>query len=166
MKKYHPDTNKDSKAGEKFHEIQTAYEVLSDAKRKAQYDNFGVAGEEADGSQGFSANGSAAGFDPTEIFRSMFGGGGNGTSTARDPFEQFFGRHHRSGARSMAVDMDVHLAMPLSFLDAALGVSKEVTFARQESCNSCSGSGVAKGASLVSCKTCHGSGQVCFLFDS
>lgn len=168
MKKYHPDTNKDPKAGEKFHEIQTAYEVLSDAKRKAQYDNFGVAGEEADASQGFSADGSAGGFDPADIFWSMFGrahgngGGGGSSSSSRDPFEQFFG-HHRGGARSMAVDFDVHLAMPLSFLDAALGVSKQVTFTRQESCTFCMGSGVAQGASLTSCKTCRGSGQVCFL---
>jgi curved DNA-binding protein len=78
-RKYHPDINKDESAVEKFKEINAAYEVLSDAQKKSQYDQFG---DSMFGGQNFHdfAQGQGAGVDLDEILRQMFGGGGGGFS--------------------------------------------------------------------------------------
>ena len=76
-RKYHPDINKDESAGDKFKEINAAYEVLSDADKKAQYDQYG---DQMFGGQNFHdfAQGQGGGVDLDEILRQMFGGGGGG----------------------------------------------------------------------------------------
>ena len=148
--KYHPDRNPgDKEAEEKFKELGEAYEVLSDADKRARYDQFGFAGVDPNYGGG-GAGGYAGGFggfgdfgDLGDIFGSFFGGGGSRTSTRNAP---------RQG-ENVAVRLD------LTFEEAAFGCEKEVSAQRIENCAACSGSGSADGA-VETCSQCHGSGQV------
>ena len=148
--KYHPDRNPgDKEAEEKFKELGEAYEVLSDADKRARYDQFGFAGVDPNYGGG-GAGGYGGGFggfgdfgDLGDIFGSFFGGGGSRTSTRNAP---------RQG-ENVAVRLD------LTFEEAAFGCEKEVSAQRIENCAACSGSGSADGA-VETCSQCHGSGQV------
>ena len=148
--KYHPDRNPGDKAAEeKFKELGEAYEVLSDADKRARYDQFGFAGVDPNygaGAGGYGGSG-FGGFgdfgDLGDIFGSFFGGGGSRTSNRNAP---------RQG-ENVAVRLD------LTFEEAAFGCEKEVSAQRIENCSACSGSGSADGA-VETCSQCRGSGQV------
>jgi molecular chaperone DnaJ len=106
-KQYHPDTNKDKDAREKFVQIQEAYEILSDDQKKSQYDQFGFGFEGPQGSGGFPGGGAGfyggsggsgsggfpGGFDPNDIFSQFFGGGFGGAASGMggDPFRNMSG---------------------------------------------------------------------------
>ncbi len=144
-RKYHPDVNPDDKkAEEKFKEVQEAYEVLSDAEKRARYDQFGHAGM-GTGGTGFSGAGADfGGFG--DIFDMFFGGGGG-----------FGGATRRQGPQRGA---DLRLDLEVTFEEAAFGAEKEVGIPRQESCTVCGGSGAAQGTRPKTCPTCQGTGQV------
>ena len=147
--KYHPDRNPDNKeAEEKFKEVGEAYEVLSDADKRARYDQYGHAG--VDPNFGAGAGGYGGGFggfgdfgDLGDIFGSFFGGGATRSSNANAP---------RRGENVMS-------RLELTFEEAAFGCEKEVSAVRIENCPSCSGSGSADGV-IETCSTCNGAGQV------
>ncbi|WP_218082350.1 molecular chaperone DnaJ [Anthocerotibacter panamensis] len=142
-RKYHPDVNKDDGAEELFKEINLAYEVLSDDDKRARYDRFGeagVSGAAGGGVGGFDAQGFG---DIFEAFGSIFGGGGGGRSS-----------------RGPVRGDDLRLDLSLSFMEAAFGCEKEVTFDHLESCKTCKGSGAKTGTGPVTCRTCNGQGQV------
>ena len=150
-RKYHPDLNPDNKeAEEKFKEVNEAYEVLSDANKKARYDQYGFAG--VDPNYGAGAGGGAydaGGFDfgdLGDIFGSFFGGG--------------FGAAQRRNPNAPQRGESIRLALTISFEEAAFGCEKEVSVDRYETCASCHGSGCADGTSPEVCPDCHGSGQV------
>jgi molecular chaperone DnaJ len=141
--KYHPDRNPDNaEAEEKFKEASEAYEVLSNAEKRATYDRFGHQGL-----------GGGAGFqDVNDIFQS-FG----------SIFEEFFGFGGRFGAggRSRARrGADLRYDLALEFEEAVFGVEKEIEFERVAACGSCSGSGAKPGTSRKTCGTCQGIGQI------
>lgn len=142
-KKYHPDINKEPGADEKFKEIQEAYEVLSDEQKRAHYDQFG----HTDPNQGFGGFGGGADFGGfggfEDIFSTFFGGGGR----RRDP------NAPRQGA-------DLQYTMTLSFEDAAFGKETEIEIPREETCDSCQGTGAKKGTKPETCSHCHGTGQL------
>lgn len=140
-KKYHPDINKDPDAPEKFKEVKEAYEVLSDDQKRAQYDQFG----HADPNQGFGGfgGGDFGGFGFEDIFSSIFGGGGR----RRDP------NAPRSGA-------DLQYTMTLSFEEAVFGKETTIEIPREETCDTCDGSGAKPGTSPETCSHCGGSGQL------
>ena len=146
--KYHPDRNPDNKeAEEKFKEVGEAYEVLSDADKRARYDQYGHAGVDPNfGAGGYGGSG-FGGFgdfgDLGDIFGSFFGGGASRASNANAP---------RRGENVMS-------RLELTFEEAAFGCEKEVSAVRIENCPGCSGSGSADGA-VETCTTCRGSGQV------
>jgi len=149
-KKYHPDLNPGDKAAEaKFKEINEAYEVLSDPKKKAQYDRFGHAGMDSNGFGGFSGFG--GGFEDFDfggigdIFESFFGGTGFGRSRSR------------SGPQKGA---DIKYSMEVSFEEAAFGTEKEISVNRMETCTTCGGSGAKPGTSPTTCTRCNGTGQI------
>ncbi|BCV20564.1 molecular chaperone DnaJ [Moorella sp. Hama-1] len=147
-RKYHPDMNPgDKEAEEKFKEVQEAYEVLSDADKRARYDQFGHAGTEA-GGPGFG------GFD--------FGGAGADFGGFGDIFDMFFGGGLGGSARRQGPQRgdDLRLDLEISFEEAAFGVEKEVGIPRQEKCPECNGSGAAPGTHPKTCPTCHGTGQI------
>ena len=139
---FHPDRNKDPGAEDKFKEVNEAYQVLSDTKKRAQYDRFGHAGVNSGG-----------GFDrPFDGF-DVFGGFG-------DIFDSFFGDGGGRRARSPQRGGDVQQRLTLTFEEAAFGVEREVEVSRIEICHNCSGNGSELGTAVHSCDTCGGNGQV------
>lgn len=147
-KQYHPDINPGNKEAEaKFKEINEAYEVLGDAQKRAQYDQFGHAGFEQGGFGGFggfSDFGDFGGFG--DIFETIFGGGfGGRTSRAR--------RGPQKGA-------DLKSSVEISFEEAAFGVEKEISIHRMETCDKCEGSGTKPGTKASTCQHCNGTGQI------
>ena len=147
--KYHPDRNPgDKEAEEKFKEVGEAYEVLSDADKKARYDQYGFAG-----------------VDPNFGGGSGFGGGGFGGfgdfSDLGDIFGDFFGGGRSRGAQQNAPRRgeNVMSRLELTFEEAAFGCEKEVATPRIENCPNCNGSGSADGV-IETCSQCHGTGQV------
>jgi molecular chaperone DnaJ len=154
--KFHPDKNPgDPHAEEKFKELGEAYEVLMDDNKRAAYDRYGHAAFAAGG----AARGPAGGFhDPFDIFREVFGMGGEGG--AGGIFDQIFGSmatRDRSG-RQRGSDLRYDLQIRLE--QAAFGVEKEIDVLKHETCTHCGGSGAEKGSHASTCPTCHGRGQV------
>ena len=140
-KKYHPDLNKEADAEEKFKEVTEAYEVLSDDTKKANYDQFG----HADPNQGFGGfGGGGDGFGFEDIFSTFFGGGG---SRRRDP------NAPRKGD-------DLQYSMTIDFMEAVFGKEMEIEIPKEETCETCDGSGAKKGTSPTTCTHCGGSGQI------
>ncbi|MEO6232074.1 MAG: molecular chaperone DnaJ [Ferruginibacter sp.] len=153
--KFHPDRNPGDKASEeKFKEAAEAYEILSDADKRAQYDRFGHnAFSQGRGGGGHSSNMddifSQFGdiFGDESPFGSFFGGGGGG------------GR--RSGGRTRGVrGSNLRIKIKLNYEEMAKGASKTVKVKKYVSCNTCSGSGAKDKNSVQTCGTCGGNGQV------
>ncbi|EIC29804.1 MULTISPECIES: molecular chaperone DnaJ [Methylomicrobium] len=144
--KYHPDRNKDDpqKAEAKFKQIKEAYEILSDAKKRAAYDQFGHAGVES----GMGGGRYGGGFG-TESFSDVFG----------DMFGDIFGGGGRSrGGAQRGADLRYNLELTLE--EAVAGTEAKIRVQVLVTCNECSGSGARKGTSPVICSTCHGHGQI------
>ncbi|HKC17016.1 MAG TPA: molecular chaperone DnaJ [Steroidobacteraceae bacterium] len=145
--KFHPDRNPgDKSAEESFKEAKEAYEVLSDAGRRAIYDQHGHAGIDA-ARQG----GGGSGFGGAEQFSDIFG----------DVFGDIFGGARRGGARSQVYrGADLRYDVELDLAEAVFGHTLEIDLTKLVECEVCHGSGAAKGSSPVQCETCAGSGQV------
>ena len=149
-KKYHPDLNPGDKDAEaKFKEVNEAYTVLSDSEKRARYDQFGHAGVDPSYGGGAGAGGFDFG-DFGDIFSDFFGGGFGGfggSSRTRNPNAPIRGNN-------INIDID------LTFMEAAKGCKKEISFSRLIRCEECSGTGAAKGTKPETCPECHGTGQV------
>lgn len=154
-KKYHPDVNPGDKTAEaKFKEIGEAYEVLSDSKKRSNYDQFGTADPGMGGFGGFG--GGTEGFNASGFDFGGFGG-------INDIFEAFFdgGMGGAAGRqRGPRKGSNINIAMEVSFEEAAFGVSKQIELNRLENCDICSGSGATPGTTTKTCSTCGGTGQV------
>lgn len=145
--KYHPDRNTDNPeaAEKKFKEIKEAYEILSDPKKRAAYDQFGHAGVDP------SMGGGRGGFGGAENFSDIFG----------DVFGDIFGGGGRAGQRSSVQrGSDVLYNLELTLEEAVGGTETTLKVPVMVSCGECNGSGAKKGSSPVTCATCHGHGQV------
>lgn len=149
--KHHPDRNPDDKEGAevKFKEASKAYQVLSDADKRAQYDRYGEAAFEGPG-------GGAGGFDFSSAFAS-----GAFEDVLGDLFGDFFGGGRRSRTRASRGD-DLRYDLEISFEDAARGCEQRISVPRTNSCETCSGSGAKPGTSPETCPACRGAGQVRF----
>jgi molecular chaperone DnaJ len=151
---YHPDRNQGDKAAEeKFKEAAEAYEVLSDADKKARYDRYGHAGM---GDGGFRG-GPSGGMNMDDIF-SQFGDiFGDGS-----PFESFFGGGRSSGGgRGQGQrGTNLRIKVKLTLEEIAKGVNKKIKVKKQISCTTCNGSGAKDKNSVATCGTCKGSGMV------
>ncbi len=152
-KKYHPDLNPgDAEAEKNFKEVNEAYEVLSDPEKKQRYDTYGHAGVDPNfgaGGGGWSGGFGGAGFDLNDIFEGFFGGGFGGGGNAR-----------RADPNAPRRGSDIHVGLTISFMEAAHGCTKTVSYTRQENCPDCGGSGAKKGTSAQTCPDCGGSGYV------
>ena len=150
---YHPDRNPGDKAAEdKFKEAAEAYEILSDANKKARYDRYGHAGVENMGG-GFSGGGMNMD-DIFQHFGDIFGDGGS-------PFESFFGNQGgRSRTSSGQKGSNLRIKVSLTLEEIESGVTKKIKVKKQVSCKTCNGSGAKDRNSVSTCGTCHGSGYV------
>ena len=144
--KFHPDRNRDNpQAEEQFKKIKEAYDVLSDAKKRSAYDQFGHAGLEA------GMGGGAGGFSYTaenfseifgDVFGDIFGGGGS----------------RKRGRAQRGADLRYNLEVTLE--EAVSGTEVKIRVPTQISCTECNGSGAKKGTTPVTCTTCQGHGVV------
>lgn len=151
--KYHPD----KKGGDekKFKEINEAYQVLGDEKKKTQYDQFGSSfgGQGGGGFSGFDFNNfsgatggrdfNAEGFDFGDIFSEFFGGGGAGTGTRA-----------RQKGRDISVDMEITLE------EAFKGASREISLRKSVVCSNCNGEKGEPGTKVKTCESCNGAGEI------
>jgi molecular chaperone DnaJ len=147
--KHHPDRNPDNPAAEeKFKEGKEAYEILSDAQKRAAYDQYGHAG--VDQQAGMGGGG--------------FGGGGGGFGDAFGGiFDEIFGGRGGSGGGGQSNiyrGADLRYNLEISLEQAAHGTETKIRIPTMESCEPCSGSGAKPGTQAKTCPTCNGSGQV------
>ena len=156
---FHPDRNPGNKeAEEKFKEAAEAYEILSDADKKSQYDRYGHAGVSGNGRGGFGGGGHNMNMD--DIF-SQFGDIFGDDS----PFGSFFGggggQRRGGGGRSRGVrGSNLRVRIKMNYEEIAKGASKTIKVKKYVSCTTCSGSGAKDKSSMQTCGTCGGSGQV------
>ncbi len=144
--RYHPDRNPDdASAEEKFKECKEAYEILSDARKRAAYDQFGHAG--VDPSMGAGAAG--AGFGNGASFSDIFG----------DVFGDIFGAGARSGSRAYR-GADLRYNLELSLEEAVAGTTVRIRVPTLVTCGDCGGTGASEGTRPETCPTCGGHGQV------
>lgn len=149
-KKFHPDINKEAGAEEKFKEVAEAYEVLSDANKRAAYDQYGHASTDPNfgaGGGGFGSGGFGGGFGGggfEDIFESFFGGGG--------------GRSYNPNAPRQGEDLQYSLN--LEFEEAIFGKETTISYNREEECKTCHGDGAKPGTHPVTCSKCHGTGSL------
>lgn len=143
--KYHPDRNKEPGAEEKFKEIAAAYAILSDPKKRAQYDSGGF-GSVAD----FTAEDLFSGID----FGDIFGDRGFGSDFGGGLFDRLFRQQH-GPARGR--DLEVTVYVPLARIES--GGEESVSVKRPSSCPECRGTGVEGGGDPEKCKTCEGTGR-------
>jgi molecular chaperone DnaJ len=154
---FHPDRNPGDKAAEdKFKEAAEAYDVLSDADKKARYDRYGHAGLEgmggggAGGFQGMDMDDILRrfGFDTDDIFGEFFGGGGG---------------RRRGGAGGRARGergTNLRIKLKLTLEEIATGVNKKIKVRKQVACNTCNGTGARDQSAVDTCSTCRGAGVV------
>ncbi|MBM7569614.1 molecular chaperone DnaJ [Aquibacillus albus] len=140
-RKYHPDVNKEEGADDKFKEAKEAYEVLGNEQKRAQYDQFGHAGAQG---QGFGG-----GFGGAEDF------GGFG-----DIFDMFFGGGRRRDPNAPRQGADLQYTMTLDFEEAIFGKDTDIQIPKEETCDTCHGSGAKPGTEPKTCSHCNGSGQL------
>ncbi len=160
-RKYHPDVNPgDDESEKKFKDIQEAYAVLSDPKKRQQYDRFGTV--DGDPTAGFDpfrrAQRRTTWGEPPEGFRVEFDGAG-GFQDLGDIFSQFFGGGRPAGRprRGPQRGSDQELSIEVDFVDAVRGTTVTLPVQRQVRCSTCGGSGLESGAP---CPACHGAGMV------
>ena len=155
--KYHPDKNPDNKeAEEKFKEAAEAYSVLSDADKKARYDQFGHAGVEGAGpdfSGGFG--------NLNDILNDLFGGAFGGGFGGFGGFGGGFGGA-RGGQRQQRVyrGRDIRVRVKLTLEEIAKGVEKEISIEKSVPCTECGGKGAKNSSDIKTCSACNGTGQV------
>ncbi|KAI5962041.1 MDJ1 [Candida theae] len=178
VKKYHPDVNKEKDVEKKFHKIQQSYEILRDKEKKSQYDQFGPsafdengnpspfggAGGGAGGGNPFAGYGRASGgnpfsgmgFDFEDLFREAFAGGRGAGGRGGGGGGGFGGRAHFVTEH---VGDNVEVLKSIPFKDSIFGSKVTINYKVVDSCGTCNGSGLKKGAKKKTCPTCHGSGQ-------
>ncbi len=155
--KYHPDKNPgDKEAEEKFKEAAEAYSVLSDADKKARYDQFGHSGVEGAGpdfSGGFG--------NLNDILNDLFGGAFGGGFGGFGGFGGGFGGG-RGGQKQQRVyrGRDIRVRVKLTLEEIAKGVEKEISIEKSVPCSECGGKGARNSSDIKTCSACNGTGQV------
>jgi molecular chaperone DnaJ len=149
--KYHPDRNQGEdakKAEEKFKEAKEAYEMLSDAQKRAAYDQFGHAGVDPSAGMGRGGPGPEGFGGFAEAFGDIFG----------DIFGGNSGR--RAGGQQVFRGNDLSYAMEITLEEAALGKDSQIRIPTWDTCDTCRGTGAKPGTSPKTCSTCNGAGAV------
>jgi molecular chaperone DnaJ len=151
--KYHPDKNPGNKeAEEKFKEAAEAYSVLSDAEKKARYDQFGHAGVEGAGPD-FSGGFGNLNDILNDLFGGAFGGGFGG-------FSGFGGFGGGTRQQRVSRGRDIRVRVKLTLEEIANGVEKEISIEKSVPCTECSGKGAKNSSDIKTCPACNGTGEV------
>lgn len=171
-RKYHPDVNPNDKVAEdKFKEVQEAYDVLSDEKKRKTFDRFGYYHDNLDADSPFTSGTSGGAGAPGYDFSGFSWDSGSSSSSGssfRDIFSDLFGGGGGStGARSQPEPprampkrgKDIEMPLALSFEEAFTGLTTNITVNRSEQCSRCNGAGDT-GGPVIQCSTCSGTGQV------
>lgn len=153
--KYHPDKGSADEA--KFKEITEAYSVLSDEKKRREYDTYGQAFA-GGGHQGGEQGNPFAGFDFSQ-FQHGFNNGGVEFDFG-DIFGDIFGGGRGGSSRAQSRGRDISIDLEIQFKDAVFGTNRTVLIAKVSTCSLCKGTGAKQGTELEACKTCSGSGRV------
>lgn len=148
--KYHPDKNKGDDA--KFKEVNEAYQVLSDEKKRAQYDQFGSAGPQG-GFGGFDPSG-MGGFD----FSGFQNGQGFDMGDLGDIFSDFFGGGRAQARQNRGRDISTEISVP--FKDSVFGTTRRIAITKIGTCETCHATGGKPGSKQISCGQCGGKGQI------
>jgi molecular chaperone DnaJ len=144
---FHPDKNPGNKESEeKFKECSEAYEVLSDAEKRARYDRFGHQAPGGFATGGWETGGFTGGAGINDIFGDIFG--------------EIFGQRPRGGRGGRQRGADLRYNLEIGFVEAAFGTEAKVKIPRHRPCESCRGSGARPGTGPRTCPTCHGSGEL------
>jgi molecular chaperone DnaJ len=150
---FHPDKNGGN--ADKFKEASEAYAVLSDDKKRAEYDTYGRTFSEAGG---FNPG---AGFNPSDFGFDFSGMGAEGMEfDLGDIFGQFFGGGRANNATRQKRGSDISIDVEVSFQEAVFGAERKVIISKTSLCDSCHGSGAEPGSALKTCPTCNGKGKV------
>ncbi|KXU34050.1 molecular chaperone DnaJ [Cephaloticoccus primus] len=160
---YHPDKNPGNKeAEEMFKKVSEAYDVLSDADKRAAYDRYGHAAFQGGmGGAGGARGAGGGGFhDPFDIFREVFGRQAGGMGGSGGFFDEMFGGGGGGRAQAGRDGADLRYDLEISLEEAARGAEREISFRRAVACDHCHGSGAEPGSKTVTCPTCGGTGQV------
>lgn len=152
--KYHPDKKEGD--ADKFKEVSEAYSILSDDKKRAEYDSYGrvFGGAGGPGAGGFGGFQGGAGFDFSQ-FQDAFQGGGFDMG---DIFGDFFGGGASTRSRARGRDISIDLELP--FRESIFGTKRSVLLAKTSRCEACQGSGAEMGTELETCAKCNGNGTV------
>ncbi len=155
--KFHPD-KKDGDA-DKFKEVSEAYSVLSDDKKRAEYDSYGrvFGGGAGPGAGGFGGGFNAGGFDFSQFQDAFNQGGGFGGAEWGDIFSDFFAGQAATRQRR---GRDISIDLEISFKDSVFGVKRSVLLAKTSVCDACQGSGGVLGTEMLTCAHCNGQGKV------
>lgn len=149
--KYHPDNRNTGNDGE-FKKVSEAYQVLSDDKKRAEYDTYG---RTFDGGMGGGGGQGFGGFD----FSNFAGAGGQGFEfDFGDIFENFFGGQR--GGRKSKRGRDIAVDLSISFEEAAFGAERKILISKVSFCDDCGGSGAEKDSEMEKCSACQGAGRV------
>ncbi len=169
-RKYHPDVNPNDKGSEdKFKEVQEAYDVLSDEKKRKVFDRFGYYADNLDADSPFSSGAASSGAAGGGYDFSGFDFSGSpGTSASGSSFRDIFSDLFGGGGTRMEPEppkpmpkkgRDIEIPLALSFEEAFTGLTTNITVNRSEQCSRCQGAGDT-GGPVVTCPTCKGAGQV------
>ncbi len=151
--KYHPDKKGGDEA--KFKEVNEAYTILMDDKKRAEYDAYGRVFSDGQGPGPGAGGGGFDGFDFSQFTQGGQGFGGD--MNFGDIFSEFFG-----GGRGEKVKRgrDISIDVELSFEESIFGINKKILLNKTSQCQTCSGSGGAPGTEFLTCKTCNGKGKI------
>ena len=141
---FHPDRNRSDGAEGRFKEVNEAYQVLSDSKKRADYDRFGHAAVGGNGGRGFDGYDNFSGFG--DIFDAFFGSG--------------FGAQTRARPNAPRQGGDLQTSIVIEFEEAVFGVEKDIEIERIDVCSRCQGTRGEPGSQTVTCGNCKGAGQV------
>lgn len=167
-KKYHPDINQEEGAEKRFHSLQEAYDILSDPKKKEQFDQFGSAAFDQNGGAGnsghpYGGNPFAGGFGGFGGFSQNGGGNPFGDINFEDLFggfgSQHGGRSRRSGGMQTFKGEDIEILKTISFKESIFGTKVKVIYSALTECNTCNGSGLKKNKKKSTCSSCNGTGS-------
>jgi molecular chaperone DnaJ len=165
VRKYHPDVNPgDKSAEERFKQVQEAYDILSDPKKRQMYDQYGFYSENGvpgGGAGGQRPNMDFSGFDFSDYFQGAPSGGGRRASTGGNAFGDIFSQFFRRGEPQPEPEKgtDLEYALNIDFWQAIKGTQARLNVTRYDVCPTCNGSGSA-GGQTITCPECDGTGNV------